>query len=31
MSAMRTAIAEGRFVAWAAETKTRLGRAESIA
>jgi queuine tRNA-ribosyltransferase len=25
MSAMRTAIAEGRFAAWAAETKARLG------
>jgi queuine tRNA-ribosyltransferase len=25
MSVMRTAIAEGRFAAWAAETKTRLG------
>ena len=25
MAAMRTAIAEGRFEAWAAETKTRLG------
>ena len=29
MDAMRTAIAEGRFAAWAAETKARLGGAET--
>jgi queuine tRNA-ribosyltransferase len=29
MAAMRVAIAEGRFAAWAAETKTRLGGAGS--
>ena len=31
MAAMRAAIAEGRFAAWAAETKTRLGGAGSDA
>ena len=29
MAAMRAAIAEGRFAAWAAETKARLGGAGS--
>jgi hypothetical protein len=27
MAAMRAAIAAGRFAAWAAETKTRIGSA----
>ena len=29
MAAMRAAIAEGRFAAWAAETKARFGAAET--
>ena len=30
MQAMRAAIAEGRFAAWAAETKARLGGENAV-